>query len=708
MKHRMAKWVTERWGENWQYRQEVRFLAYGGFAVLLFFLLLGQLVPQTYEIQIGRLSQETLRSPVQMIDPKATEEARQKAENNVPPQYVRDAAVMESQVKRLDQEFDRIAAVTQDDQLSTQQKAEQLAEVLTLARLDEKDFRQLAKLTPERLNALRSIARSTVIFVLNAGVQEGNAYLQESRAKIQEQVKAFDLTEWEAHLVVELASASIRPNILYDPEATRRLKEEARNQVEPVMIEKGEPLVQAGQLITREVYERLEMVGLVRDPGQSTVYHLAAAGFLVLLLLALAAFLKQYPSPIQKGNKPLLLYLSILLLNAVVLKIFAAFQVLGYPYIGFGAPATLGVMLILLLLGRGLAVFAAIVTAILASVFLNTDSGEVFDFRYGFVTFVSSIASLYVLSQVSQRSAIFKAGLYASTASLLSITAVLFLQPGTSLREWVYAAAFGLAAGLLASILTIGLMPLFEAVFGYLSAVKLIELSNPNQPLLKRLLIEAPGTYHHSMMVANLSEAAAEAIGANGLLAKVGSYYHDVGKMKRPAFFVENQLNQENPHDKISPYLSKTIILAHPYDGVKMLKEAGIPKVIQDFAEQHHGTTLLKYFYHKAKQMADGSEVLEEDYRYPGPKAQTRETAIVGICDSVEAAVRSMTKLDPGRIEQLVRKIIKERLDDGQFDECDLTLKDLERVAEAICERLNGVFHPRIEYPEMQKERKKA
>ncbi len=707
MKHRIAKWI-ERWGENWQYRQEIRFLAYAGFAVLLFALLLGDLIPQTYEVQIGRLSQETLRSPVQMIDLKATEAAKKKAEDNVPPQYVRDATVLETQVQKLDEEFVRIARITQDEQLSGPEKVEQLSEVLTLTRLDEEDLRQLANLNPDRLNTLRSIARSAVIFVLNSGVEEGNAYLQESRSQIQEQVKAFDLTEREARLVVELATASIRPNVLYDPEATRRLKEEARNQVEPVMIEKGEPLVQAGQLITRDVYERLEMVGLVRDPAQSTVYYLASAGFLMLLLLGLVGFLRQYPSSIQKSNQPLLLYLSILLLNAVVLKVFAAVQVLGYPQIGFAAPAILGVMLVLLLLGRGLAIFAAFVTAILASVFLNNDPGELFDFRYGFVVFFSSIASLYVLSQVSQRSAIFKAGMYASLANLLSISAILFLLPGTTLREWIYAAGYGLVAGLLASILTIGLMPVFESVFGYLSAVKLIELSNPNQPLLKRLLIEAPGTYHHSMMVANLSEAAAEAIGANGLLAKVGSYYHDVGKMKRPAFFVENQLNQENPHDKISPNLSKRIILAHPYDGVKMLKEAGVPKVIRDFAEQHHGTTLLKYFYHKAQEQEDGSEVLEEDFRYPGPKAQTRETAIVGICDSVEAAVRSMTKLDPGRIEQLVRKIIKERLDDGQFDECDLTLRDLERVAEAICERLNGVFHPRIEYPEMQKERKKA
>jgi len=707
MKLRINAWL-ERWGLNWEYRPEIRMLAYTGFLLLLAALLWNHLIPQTYDLQVGRISQVTLRSPVQMIDVKATDAAKKRAEDNVPPQYVRDDAVLETQVQRLDEEFARMAAVVRDDTLNPQEKVQRLAAELTMSRLSEDDLRWVATADPERLNTLRSIARSAVIFVLNRGVQEGSAYLQESRQQIEEQVAAFNLPEQEARLVTQLAVDAIRPNLLYDPETTRRLKEEARNKVEPVMIEKGELLVQQGQWITQEVYDRLEMVGLVRDARQTTIYHLAAVGFLLLLLLALAGFLRQYPSPAQKNNKPLLLFLSALLLNAAVLKVFAAVQVLGYPHIGFAAPAPLGAMLVLLLLGRGLAFFAAFFTAVLASVFFNTDPGQLFDFRYGFVAFFSSVSSLYVLSQVSQRAAIFKAGLYASLANALSISAMLFLLPGTTVQEWAHAAVYGLLAGPLASILTLGLMPMFETVFGYLSAVKLIELSNPNQPLLKRLLTEAPGTYHHSMMVANLAEAAAEAIGANGLLAKVGAYYHDIGKLKRPAFFVENQLNQENPHDKLSPHLSKRIILAHPADGVKMLKEAGIPKVIRDFAEQHHGTTLLKYFYHKAQQQEDGSEVLEADYRYPGPKAQTRETAIVGICDSVEAAVRSMSKLDPGRIEQLVRKIIKERLDDGQFDECDLTFRDLERVAEAICERLNGMFHPRIEYPEMQKERKKA
>ncbi len=230
-----------------------------------------------------------------------------------------------------------------------------------------------------------------------------------------------------------------------------------------------------------------------------------------------------------------------------------------------------------------------------------------------------------------------------------------------------------------------------------------MELSNPNHPLLRKLLTETPGTYHHSVMVGNLSEAAAESIGADGLLCRVGSYYHDIGKTKRPSYFIENQTNIENPHDRIDPNLSKSIIIAHPRDGVEMLKDFKMPKPIRDIAEQHHGTTLLHFFYHKAVKQAEdeGSEkeIREEDFRYPGPKAQSKEAAIVGIADSVEAAVRSLRNPTLEQIDSMVHKIIKSRLDDGQFNECDLTLKELDKIAKTLNETLLGIFHSRIEYP---------
>ncbi|MGB9846893.1 MAG: HDIG domain-containing metalloprotein, partial [Desulfotomaculales bacterium] len=237
-------------------------------------------------------------------------------------------------------------------------------------------------------------------------------------------------------------------------------------------------------------------------------------------------------------------------------------------------------------------------------------------------------------------------------------------------------------------------------------------LSHPSSPLLRRLLTEAPGTYHHSIVVGNLAEAAAEAIGAESLLTRVGAYYHDVGKLKRPYFFIENQLNQDNPHDKIAPTLSTLILTAHVKDGVELAREYKLPPVIIDIIEQHHGSSLCTYFYHKALENGTNELLNEEEFRYEGPKPKTKEAALVMLADSVEAAVRSLQNRTPGRIEGIVRKVIKDKLMDGQLDECDLTLKDLDKVASAFLQVLSGIFHARIEYPdlsaEMERRRKKG
>jgi hypothetical protein len=345
---------------------------------------------------------------------------------------------------------------------------------------------------------------------------------------------------------------------------------------------------------------------------------------------------------------------------------------------------------------------------------LNANQDFIFDFRYGFVAAIVSFAAIFAIHRASQRSAILKAGVMVSLFAAVSVLVLLLIESEgkPEQRELLFTIGYALGSGLLTSVLVMGLMPIFEMSFGILSALKLVELSNPNHPLLRKLLTETPGTYHHSIMVGNLSEAAAESIGANGLLCRVGSYYHDLGKTKRPSYFIENQTNIENPHDKIDPKLSKSIIIAHARDGAEMLKEFNIPKPIRDIAEQHHGTTLLKYFYYKAKKQAEEQGIepdfTEEDFRYPGPKAQTKEAAIVGIADCVEAAVRSLTNPSVEQIESMIQKIIKDRLDDNQFNECDLTLKELETIRKALKETVIGIFHSRIEYPDDSEESKKG
>jgi len=471
--------------------------------------------------------------------------------------------------------------------------------------------------------------------------------------------------------------------------------------------------VQRGDIITQDTYNLLKE----NDMLKTEINYWPQFGLLllsVLLAFGLFLFTRQSGTEFRYDNPQLLMIVLIYFIMLIAMHLTALVQSDTSKYVGYLAPVAIGCTLITLLLNNSFAYFSAIIFSVLASIVLNAgQSGTgIFDFHFGFYTLVVSYAAIFTVHKASQRSTILKAGIMVSLFGAVAVLALSLIGDADLNRSTIlYPVAFALASGLLTAILTIGLMPFFEVTFGILSALKLVELSNPNHPLLRKLLIETPGTYHHSVMVGNLSEAAAEAIGANGLLCRVGSYYHDIGKTKRPSYFIENQNNIENPHDSIDPKLSKSIIVAHARDGVEMQKEYKLPKRIRDIAEQHHGTTFLYFFYQKALKQAEERGVepdfTEAEFRYPGPKAQSKEAAVVGIADSVEAAVRSLHKPTIDQVESMIGKIIKSRLDDQQFNECDITLKELDVVAKTLKEAVMGIFHSRIEYPEEVKPKTK-
>ncbi|MBW2631172.1 MAG: HDIG domain-containing protein [Deltaproteobacteria bacterium] len=265
--------------------------------------------------------------------------------------------------------------------------------------------------------------------------------------------------------------------------------------------------------------------------------------------------------------------------------------------------------------------------------------------------------------------------------------------------------AMGLAGGILSGFIVSGLVPLFESLFGYTTDIKLLELANLNQPIFQELLMVAPGTYHHSVIVASLVEAAAEEIGANSLLAKVSAYYHDIGKMKKPQYFIENQPSWKNRHDDLSPQMSSLVITSHVKDGCELAKKHNLGKAIEDIIKQHHGTGLVRYFYEKAKEdsKVSGQSVQENDFRYPGPKPQNKEAGLVLLGDIVEASSRTLTNPTPARIRNLVNSRIKQVMEEGQFDESDLTFRDLKKIAETFTRILTGIFHSRVEYKQPSK-----
>jgi putative nucleotidyltransferase with HDIG domain len=674
----------------------VRLLIYFVVGVLLYLMMMNAVLPKQYELSPGSISTETIVSPVTKVDSEATEAARKQAADAVEKQYRRDDELTGILIERLDRIFTDARRIVADTSLTEQQKIKSVRELIPY-RLSDAFYTQLVRTSPDQLTEMRFVSREIARNILSSGVRQTE--LEQKRNEVDRELLASSINAQSRSVIRELVRASIVPNEFYDEARTKALREAAWDSVEPVPIKKGQIIVSAGEVITPDQHRKLKELGLIQDYTNPWP-HLGLGLFVLLLLVMLYGFVHRYQPEVHRDNARLLMLATIVLLTAAGMKVVAVGQNLEWSTLGYLAPVAFGTMLITLLLDIHLALSCAVLFAILASVMFNTESHLLFDFRYGLVSLVIGMAGAWGLSGVHNRTSILRAGLIASLASLVPITAVFLLAPIESgWGDWFWSIGFGFASGLFSAVLTIGFLPYFETVFEILSPLRLLELSNPNHPLLRKLLIETPGTYHHSIIVGNLSEAAAEAIGANGLLARVGAYYHDIGKTKRPQFFIENQMG-ENPHDKLSPNLSKTIILSHPKDGVEMLAEHGIPKPIRDIAAQHHGTTLLKYFYHKAMKQSDGGKVLEEDYRYPGPKAQFKEAAIVGIADCVEAAVRSLARPTPARIEGIVRKIIQDRLEDGQFNECDLTLKELDVIARSMCETLNGIFHSRIEYPD--------
>ncbi len=690
------------------------FLIYLVIALIMYGSLITHVLPEKMDISLYSVAEKDIVSPVTIEHKQATLQKQNEAAEAVEPEYTDKVETAQTQVEKVEDFFSSIAKVnevsrSEDDEAFVEEKTmdEKLAELKEML-----DSTRMNELSDEALIAFLSasstqlaIAKDVVITsvknVLNERITVEE--LNQAKDKVEEQIKNANLNASVRNPAVELARSVIIPNYFIDTEATKVKRQKAMESVTPVMIRQGQIIVREGQVINREALEQLEVVGLLDDTVNIYPF-IGLAVFVIGLTAYLAYFLQERHSAHSNRNQQIFLYLTVFAFTIIVFKIVSLTAGLmnGIQYL---LPTAMGTMLIKMLMNERLALASALVFALAGSILLNTDTVGIINGEMGLYILVSSIAAIFLLGRHNHRSKILKTGLYVSLINIASIIMIYMLRMGQ--LDWVdigIYSGFALLSGFLSAVLTLGLMPFFEAVFGILSTMKLIELSNPNHPLLRKLLMEAPGTYHHSVMVANLAEAACEAIGANGLLARVGSYYHDVGKTKRPHFFIENQMNMENPHDKISPMLSKKIIVAHAYDGAEMLREHRLPKEIVDIAEQHHGTTLLKYFYHKAAEESD-HPVLEEDYRYPGPKAQTKEAAIVGIADGVEAAVRSIAKPTPVKIESIVRKIIHDRLEDGQFSESDLTFKELDAVAKTICETLQGIFHSRIEYPEDQKKK---
>jgi len=494
---------------------------------------------------------------------------------------------------------------------------------------------------------------------------------------------------------------AIKPNLVFNKEATEEAIKEARDAVRPVQktIKAGEIIVREGDRVTAEQISILEQLGIKRSKSYPLTL-LGSAIFVLLTFWLTIEFIRRNYKKIFGNHMLMLLIGLIFILILLITRFLTIIRIGDMPginsLIGYLAPVSAGSMLIAILLDNRLAYFLTMIMALYVG--LLTEGNQLF---YAITAFVGGTVGIFQVYRLSETSDLAKSGFYIAVANIISILTLSLIGGNITLNLILIGIVIGAVNGILSAILMIGALPYLESAFSITSMIKLLELSNPNNQLLKKLLMEAPGTYHHSLMVGNLAEASAESIGANPLLVRVGAYYHDIGKIKRPNYFVENQRGFDNPHEKIAPALSTLIITSHVRDGVELAREAHLPEDIICFIEQHHGTSLTKYFYSRALEEDREGMLNEDSFRYEGPKPQSKEVALVMLADSVEAGVRSLQEPTPDKIRNMVRMIIKDKLNDGQLESSDLTFKHLDIIADSFCKSLEGLYHKRIEYPKI-------
>lgn len=497
--------------------------------------------------------------------------------------------------------------------------------------------------------------------------------------------------------VAAVVAGVIAPNVKIDDKRFAQEKEAALKKVEPVhnvwTVKKNELIVEKGKRISERHIVQIAQLRTFLRPGRSVSFFFGV--LLLFLLLGMVGVIDlSFPKKMDVLKSPKAL--AIVFMNMLFMLV-AADLVMRSPQPSYFIPLEAMAMLLTLLIGVNTAFLSAVLMSILIAVLLG---GKI---EIALVLIVGCTVGISVVRDARRRSVILWAGVLVGVAKFMGIVCVGLIN-SMEMDFYVSDGLWGIASGIFSAFIVMGILPLFEFFFKVPTNISLLELSDLNHPLLKSLAMEAPGTYHHSIMVGNLAESACEVIGANSLLARVGAYYHDIGKVTKPEYFSENEMGSGSRHSNLAPSMSALIISKHVKDGADIARKYKLNSAIIDLITQHHGDSMISYFYQKAIERSDDGTVLnEEDFRYPGPKPQTKEGAIILLADSVEASSRALEDPTPSSITNLVRKIINNKFIDGQLDDCDLTLRDMNKIADCFVRVLMAVFHTRLNYPEETK-----
>lgn len=659
--------------------------------IVLYCTLMTGIITRKYDLKVGDIPKSDIKAHREIIDESATEARKKEAEEKVDKQYSLRTDVQKQSEEKIKGFFSSVEKVLAQDK-----PEEEKAKLIPRApfKITDAQANKIASMNEQSTKKLESVCIDGLNKAYEAPIEDGNEQdLKEAKKEYTDFISSSDLSDSEKAIALNFVNV-VEPNFFYDKEKTDELIKETLKQVPPVMIKKNQIVVSEGEPVTAHQLELLGTLGLLSDSA-SALYIYIALGVLVIIVMYLQyGYIHKYYPAINKEFSKIVMISILNVFPVILARLFGMMS-------NYIIPLACMPMLITLLLNYKISLVFSMLNVILIGGAVGFNPNIII------LAILNVVLGGTLLRKMQQRNDI----LYSSiTVAVLS--SILTFSVGTlttnNFMEILADSTFAAAGAILSGILTIGVLPFFESTFDIVTNAKLLELSNPNNPLLKKLLMEAPGTYHHSILVANLAELAAEQVGGNPLLARIGAYYHDVGKTKRPYFFRENQFGKKNPHDRLKPEVSSKIIISHVKDGSELAKEYNLPKTIHDFIVTHHGETLVKYFYLTVKNNSENpEEVKEEDFKYPGPKPMSKEQGIVMLADSTEAAVRSINEPTEEKIEKMVNNIIDDKLASGQLDNCDLTLGDISKIKKCFLKALNGIHHERIEYPDDNKKEKK-
>jgi cyclic-di-AMP phosphodiesterase PgpH len=671
-------------------RQNVRAIL---FAVLLLvswsatFILYAS--PDRVRVTVGDPSPRDIKSSRQLtyVSDVKTREARLAAAATVQDVYAGpDMELGSKQLLVVENITNYITAIRHDQYAEQGRKLDLLREIPTLqltpdilTKILEFDDQDWQAVINETLRVLDLIMREEI-----RDTQINTARLQVRR------LISHALSENQQTVVVSLTQSLIVPNSFYDADQTTANREAARAAVEPVTwtIREGESILREGEIVSDLALEKLQVLGMLKG-GMPWQDRLGVILFSLVIVVVLSVYVVR-SSPLLLG-RPRREFL--LVLTLIVVGLIARMTIPGRTLAPYLFPAAAVTMLVTILLDVQIAMFVSAVVAVLVG---YNAGGSIELVVYALVGGMIGGLAIWHMDHLGN---FVRAAGYVALANMVVILAFRLPNRNSDTVALFQLLGMGFTNAVLSSSLTFVAFSFIGRLFGITTSLQLLELARPTHPLFRQLLIKSPGTYHHSIIISNMAERAAEAIGADALLARVGSYYHDVGKTMRPYFFAENQSDGENPHDKLDPRTSAEIIIAHTSDGLTLAHKYGLPDRICDFVSEHHGTTLVTYFYRRANQNSQ-QEVHEDDFRYPGPRPQSKETAIVMLADGIEALVRANRPGTQAEMERLIKRLINDRLVSGQLDESDITLRDLDKIREAFISVLQGIFHPRIQYPD--------